>query len=168
MYFEVKKQEATQFMNMICLANYIIQYGSDTAGEGKKYNQLAKRFRESFMEQIIQEQKKEGKTLTAEETRAQRIWRESGFSIDELPTDCEKYVEHYERETLPYALAQYFAQKDFPVVPEDEKSEEKNYMAQEIYSEALTDAGIEIVGMDFSSLKTRVDAAWKHWCAEEI
>ena len=50
MYFEVKKQEATQFMNMICLANYIIQHGSATAGEGKKYNQLAKRFRESFIE----------------------------------------------------------------------------------------------------------------------
>lgn len=78
---------------------------------------------------------------------------------DSVRTDCSEYIKAYEKNVLPYAAAQLFADRACPV--DAEKGEELNDLAYEVFLDKILEAGTSIIHIAYPDFKAEMERRYK-------
>lgn len=150
MTFEVKNEEAEKFIHLIGLGNDVINEYRASKEQIIEYTELAHRLIEQYLQQ-----KRPDSTM-----RHYIGFKENIDSVeDRVRSDCYEYIKAYEKSVLPYAAAQLFADRTCPV--EDEKGEELNDLAYEVFLDKILEAGTSVIHIAYPDFKEEMDRRYK-------
>lgn len=141
MQIELGKKEARLLMEMCCLGNMVINDYKLQEDRKKAYDVVLKRLLSFYLQDINNRQKPV--------TNDTDIYKMK----DKLREDVMDYLDEYEIKSVPYALAQLLAEKNYP----EEQSCVKNSMAKAEYNKALEKDGVSIITIDVPGIEERMN-----------
>ncbi|MBS1400223.1 MAG: hypothetical protein HPZ86_05440 [Clostridia bacterium] len=77
---------------------------------------------------------------------------------DEVRRDCYEYVKTYEKCVLPYAAAQLFADRMYPVTG---KIRESNDLAYEVFLDKILEDGTSVLHIDYPDFRKEMERRYK-------
>ncbi len=149
MIFEVKEKEAEKFMHLVGLGNDMINYYREDKEKQTEYIELAHRLMEQYLNQKEPD-------LTMNQVRG---YIEDIESVeDEVRSNCYEYVKTYEKCVLPYAAAQLFADRMYPVTG---KIRESNDLAYEVFLDKILEDGTSVLHIDYPDFRKEMERRYK-------
>jgi hypothetical protein len=149
MTFEVKEKDVKKFMHLVGLGNDMVNQYRESKDQKTDYIELAHRLMEQYLNQKEPD-------LTMSQVR--RYIEDIESVEDEVRRDCYEYVKTYEKCVLPYAAAQLFADRMYPVTG---KIRESNDLAYEVFLDKILEDGTSVLHIDYPDFRKEMERRYK-------
>ncbi len=149
MTFEVKESEAEKFMHLVGLGNDMINYYRDEEDQKTDYTELTHCLMEQYLNQ---------KELDVTMSQVRGYIEDIESVEDEVRSDCYGYVKTYEKCVLPYAAAQLFADRIYPVTG---KIRESNDLAYEVFLDKILEEGTSVLHIEYPDFRKEMERRWE-------